>query len=76
MTSLNPELYAYSNEKIPTAVQQLVDTEKKIGDIIKWCTYNYQNSDKELTFTKTQEYTTSALTVWLPTKSFSQFARM
>jgi hypothetical protein len=61
--SLNQELYSSVNERIPTSLAQLTDTEKKIGDIMQWCTYNYQNSDKDLTFTKTQEYTTSALTV-------------
>ena len=61
--SLNQELYSSVNEKIPSSLAQLTDTEKKIGDIMQWCTYNYQNSDKDLTFAKTQEYTTSALTV-------------
>ena len=39
----------------------MIDTEKKIGDIINWCGYNYQNHDKDETFKKTQEYTAAVL---------------
>ena len=47
--------------RVPHAFNGLIETEKKIGGIIDWCTYNYLNSDKEMTFEKTKEYTNIVL---------------
>jgi len=62
MSQLRQELIDQLN-KTPEEISKLEQTEKKIGDIINWCCYNYQNSDKDATFEKTKEYLAAVLSV-------------
>ena len=62
MSQLNQQLIEQLN-KTPEEIAKLEQTEKKIGEIINWCCYNYQNSDKEGTFEKTKDYLAAVLTV-------------
>jgi endonuclease IV len=62
MSQLNQQL-SQQLDKIQKEYNELATTEKKIGEIINWCSSSYQNTDKEQTFTKTKEYLQAVLNV-------------
>ncbi|KAG2392981.1 hypothetical protein C9374_009558 [Naegleria lovaniensis] len=61
MSQLNQHLIEQLT-KTPEEIAKLEQTEQKIGGIINWCAYNYQNADKASTFEKTQDYLAAVLT--------------
>lgn len=54
MTDQENNIPTAIDNRIPTAFNGLIETEKKIGGIIDWAVYNYSNADKETTFEETK----------------------